>query len=294
MIINLSQLRQQVRALMKANMPQALMVTLVASIPSLLLQMAMTMSQAPLMTALQEYMYTPMSERNAAVMFENFLSGLSQSARVLWILAPLSFLLLPFLTIGWSYFSLRMVRGMSCQVTDVFARVNCFFKAILLQILLFLVILLWSLPGLAIMWGGALLAMWQKNVNMLSIFYFIGMVVTTVMMIRAYLRYGLSSIRMADHPEEKPLQCLKWSGRVMKKMGMGLFMLLIPFLIFTLLGDLLTSLLSGVFVLAIVVSLALSLFISCYMRAVICRFYDVMREMDEKIQRQQKENAAAT
>ena len=275
MIVNLSALRKRAKQVLKGNLPFALMVTLIASMPALLSQIALNLSLGPVTEAMNRYLTSARSDADAGKILTDMVAGLSGQAKTMWILVAVSFLLLPFLNVGRAYYHLRLVRGMSAEVTDVFARIGCFFKAIAMQVMMLGMMIVWSLPGMALMLGSVVLALWRNSLTWMTALYPVGFGVSMVMMIHAYFKYSMAGIRMADQPHIGPVAALRWSRKTMKGLTQGLFMLLIVFFVYTLAAELASTLVEGIStVFSIVVALALSLLISCYFQSVLCVFYE--------------------
>ena len=151
------ELKQKARDAMKAYLPFALLVTLLASIPSLMLQMAASFSGNSIINAVLQYQYADFSVNVIRKIISAAAQNMSPAARTLWMVIPFLYLAFPFLDIGRNYFTLRILRGAQADAMDLFARVRCFFKAILLQIMMSVKMILWGLPGFAVMVLGAVL-----------------------------------------------------------------------------------------------------------------------------------------
>ena len=267
------------------DMPSALLITLLATLPSLCLQIAMNMTLDPLMRIIEQFRFAEMTVPALSRMFRALIQNLTPTARGLWLMIPVLFLLLPFLSLGRHWFTLRILRGMEGNWTDVFGRLGCFVKAIGLHVLLILLIVLWGMPGLMIMLLGAYIAISNGNLNAFTSLYSIGMVVSVVLMVRASLTYELSDIEMADEPEKSILTCLRNSRERMNGLKFMLLMLVVSFLGYILLTELLTSFLGQIsYVVAMAVSIALSLVISAYMETAVCAFYEQVKFIRKNVE----------
>ncbi|MBQ6528247.1 MAG: DUF975 family protein [Clostridia bacterium] len=270
-----SELKMRAREAMKAYLPFALLVTLLASVPSLVMQMAASFSGNSIINAILQYQYADLSVNVIRRIISAAAQGMTPMVRAMWCAVPFLYLAFPFLNIGRMYFTLRMLRGAQADVSDLFARVSCFFKAIALEIMVFVKMILWSLPGFAVMLLGALLLTQGAGSGVFTFLYTMGMALMAVLVIRANLHYALAPIIMADIPEKGPVVCLRESIGMMRKCTMQLFSLIMTFVLYILLADLVVSMLSGMsYALALMVNLLLNILITCYMTTTVCAYYE--------------------
>ena len=82
--------------------------------------------------AVLQYQYADFSVNVIRKIISAAAQNMSPAARTLWMVIPFLYLAFPFLDIGRNYFTLRILRGAQADAMDLFARVRCFFKAILL------------------------------------------------------------------------------------------------------------------------------------------------------------------
>ena len=270
------ELRLKARNAMKAYLPFALLVTLLASIPSLVLQMAASFSGNSIINAVMQYQYADFSVSVLRKIIAAASQNMSPFVRTLWVMLPFLYLAFPFLDIGRNYFTLRILRGAQADTMDLFARVGCFFKAILLQILMTVKMILWGLPGFAVMVLGAVIFMTGKaNVSVFTLMYSMGFAMMMALMIRANLHYLLAPILMADIPEKSAWGCLKESIGMMRRRVMQLLSVIVSFILYMLLVDLVVNLFAGIsYGLALTINLLLNLLITCYMRTTVCAYYE--------------------
>lgn len=278
------ELRQKARDAMKAYLPFTLLVTLLASIPSLMLQMAASFSGNSIINAVLQYQYADFSVNVIRKIISAAAQNMSPAARTLWMVIPFLYLAFPFLDIGRNYFTLRILRGAQADAMDLFARVRCFFKAILLQIMMSVKMILWGLPGFAVMVLGAVLFITGKgSTSGFTFMYSMGLALMMALMIRANLHYALAPILMADIPEKSAWSCLKESIAMMRRRVMQLLSVIVSFVLYMLLVDLVVNLFAGIsYPVALIVNLLLNLLITCYMRTTVCAYYEERMKENRK------------
>ena len=190
-----------------------------------------------------------------------------------------AWLLTPCLTLGMYCWMLNRLRGQADQpVSTVFCRARLFFKAIGLQLLIILKVLLWMLPGIAVS-VYLLLPVYQSgdvSVQLAALQRSYNMTLPVLLLIAvpgvmAALRYSLSEYIMADEPQTRILTCIRHSKELMKDKKKDLFFLLVGFLLWYMLELLISSMLSGV--LGLVFQMLAGLAISVYMSCSIAVFY---------------------
>ena len=184
----------------------------------------------------------------------------------------LAWLITPCLTLGMYRWLMNRVRGLEDPVSTVLCRMNLFFRAIGLQLLIILKVLLWMLPGIAVS-VYLLLPVYQSgdiSVQLAALQRSYNMTLPVTLLIAvpgvmAALRYALSEFIMADEPQTRILACIRRSKELMKDKKKDLFFLLIVFLLWYLLEMMISSLLSGVvgLVFQMLAGLALSVYMSC-------------------------------
>lgn len=277
-----AELRQRARVAMKAYLPFAMLVTLLASIPSLVFQMAASFSGNSIINAILQYQYADFSLNVIRKIVNAASQTMTPAVRTMWCLVPVLYLMFPFLNIGRNYFTLRILRGAEAGVSDLFARVRCFFKAILLEIMTTVKMILWGLPGFAVMLLGAiLLVQGVGGTGGFTFVYSIGLALMVGLMVRANLHYALAPILLADIPEKSAWSCLKESIGMMKQRVMQLFSVILTFILYLLLLELVVNMFVAIsYPVALIVNLILNLLITCYMRTTVCAYYEA--RMQEK------------
>ena len=257
-----------------------LLVCLIASLPSLLSQLltmglqnetlrlslawqAGTLSENALFLRVQQLLTSPEMIRNYLIML------------VLWLVTPV-------LDLGWRAYVLKLLRGEEAGLADVLSRAGIFLRAVGHTILLALYVVLWMLPGTLC----TSLAVWftaQGNQALAGLFSLASSVLTIWLGLRAALRVSLSACRLADRPESRAREALRWSRTAMARPPRSLQMLSM-ILLFILL-DAVVGWMAAVLPLpdavSIILSMIASLVISVWMTSSVCAFYENMRELEE-------------
>lgn len=275
-----AELRRRAREAIWGRLPNVLLVALFAAVPSLVFQMALMLSSNSLIRAFQMYQQAEMSPQVLRRIMQAAAHDMGSFALLLWQLLPVLFLMLPFLSIGQNYAYLRLLRQEEMEVRDVFARVSCFFKAIFLEILVLIRMILWGIPGFLVMVLGGVFFIRSRDLNMFSMVYTFGTALMFFLAYRANLRYSLASIVMADKPENSALTCLRESIRLMNGRLMQLFSVVITFVLYLLLEELAVNMVASLsYVLGLTVNVVLGLFIQAWRQTSVCAYYlERMRE----------------
>lgn len=190
----------------------------------------------------------------------------------------LAMLITPCLSLGMYKWLMDLLHGQEQPVNAVFSRMRLFLKAIGLQLLIILKVILWTLPGLAVM----IIVMLpvfragssQAQLDAMSAIQgmsFLPMLLMIVPGVIAALRYALSEYIMAEKPESRIRFCVNRSKELMKDQKKNLFFLLTSFLLWYLLELVIASFLSGV--LSLVFQMLASLVLSVYITCSLCVFY---------------------
>lgn len=224
------ELKFKARAALRDNWQIALMVALIASLPSLASQVVAIMTQSGTVQTLNSLMST--MQQNATVNDVMLLleeSGITAGKYMPSVLVGIvSALLSPFLTLGMLNYFFKLLRSEEdALIGTVFSRKDCFFKAIGLNLMIFLRILLWMLPGWALSLLGAVIMVFEANIGVLVMIAAMGVMLAG--MIRAMYRYRLSSYVLADAPETGINAAIRRSKEIMKGRKMELFSLEVSF-----------------------------------------------------------------
>ena len=271
----LSVMRTRARDALRLHFILALVATLLASLPSLLLQAAVIFSQDSFLHVPQQYQYAQMTDEVFLRVLRGTVSYLPSNVRLLWQLLPVSYLILPFLNLGRLYLMLRMIRGLTVTAGDLFARACCFLKAIVLQVIISVKVLLWGLPGFAVMVLSVFVLQWTQSLDAFTFLYMAGLAVMIVLMIHASLSYAMAPLRMADQKERGPVECLRTSKQWMRGRTRELFAVIAFFFLYMLLNEIVSSLAANISdLLGTVVSLILSLIVNAYLQMTVCVWYE--------------------
>ena len=272
---------------MQKNLPYVLLVTLLATLPSILFQLCVNLSQTSVLHAFVQYQYAEFSLQVIRRILTTAAQLMNPVVRYLWCIVPVLYLALPFLNIGRMYFTLRLLRGAEATPADLLARTGCLLKALWLQILTFLKVLLWGIPGFAVMLLGSFALVWGASEGVFTFIYFLGLALMVVLGMRANLHYMLAPIFMADVPEKSAWTCLKDSVDMMRRHVLQLFSLVLSFFLWIFLADIVVNLVASLsYGLAMLVNVAANVFITAYMNTTVCAYYE------ERLREKQQAEAA--
>ena len=273
--------RLKARTALKGHWQWALLVALIVNLPTLLMQGFSAVTGNDLLPRLQSVAVT--ASRDGVMSQSLLVKELNDilNSTAFWTIRGLEILALlitPCLALGMYKWLMDLLRGQENPVSAVFCRVKLFFRAIGLQLLIILKVLLWMLPGIAVMVAlmiplfrtgnaQAQLEALQRSYNM-TLPVMLLMIVPGAM---AALRYALSEYIMAEEPGTKILECIRRSKELMKNQKKNLFFLVFSFLLWYLLEILIASLLSGV--LSLVFQMFAGLALNVYMACSVAAFY---------------------
>ena len=276
--------RRRARAAMKPIMPLLLVVAMIASLPSLIGQTVTLLTGADPNAMLAEYYtqerMTAITSGDAAAVqaaSQEIMDGVTaffqEKAPFMVITTLITWLLSPVLTLGFNHTLIKTLRREEVAVTTVFARLPLFFKAIGLNLMIFLRLVLWMLPGMALSMFGAVVTLLEPSIG--GLLMLAAMAVMFVLMIRAMYSYSLGTYIMADVPETGINASIRRSKEVMKGRRMELFGLEFSFLGWRLLLSTGQSMLLGLFggVLGMTLGMFASLFLQTYLSMAETAFY---------------------
>ena len=273
--------RRKALAALKGHWQPALLVALVVNLPTLLMQGFSAFTGNDVFARLQDFIVS--SSRDGVMSQEALLGEINAllASTSFWTVRGLEILALlvtPCLALGMYKWLMDLLRGQEQPVTVVFCRMRLFFRAIGLQLLIILKVLLWMLPGIAAMTavllplaGAATQAAQLEILTRAQGFSFPLMLLMIVPGVMAALRYALSEYIMADKPESGILISIRRSKELMKDQKKNLFLLMLSFLLWYLLELLIASFLSGV--LSLLFQMLAGLAINVYMTASVSAFY---------------------
>ena len=144
--------RKKAREALKGHWQTALLIALVVNLPTLLMQGISAVTGNDVTARLETLILT--ASRDGILTEQLLLDEINAilNSTAFWTirgLELLAWLITPCLTLGMYKWVLNRLQGQEDPVTTVFCRVRLFFKAIGLQLLIILKILLWMLPGIA-------------------------------------------------------------------------------------------------------------------------------------------------
>ena len=290
--------RKKALAALKGHWQTALLIALVVNLPTLLMQGFSIFTGNDVLDRFEAII---VSASRDGILSEQLLLD---EARVLlsstsfWVIRGLeavAWLITPCLSLGMYVWLLNRLRGVPEEpVNTVFCRTKYFFKAIGLQLMIILKVLLWMLPGLAVL-AFVMRPLYsvttQEQLNA-AVRSFYGMLFPVILLIAvpaaiAALRYALAEYMMADRPESKIMQCIRRSKELMQERKKQLFFLLASFILWYLLMLLVSSMLAGI--LSLVFQMLAGLALSVYMYCSVSAFYLYVEEADRRHEDPEKE-----
>ena len=288
--------RRRAREAMKPLMPILLIVALIAALPSLISDTVTLLADANpnalltdfsdrLMQIMEDAGMTQAEVVGEVVVDEAQLARDILSAQDDYMTSLVSFvqekgpLILglevmvlvasPVLTMGLINALLHALRKKEFTPAIALSRVRYILKALGLELLMALKLLLWMLPGTALMIAAIFLPETLMTIAMLA-----GLVAMIVMGVMASYRYALAVVVMADEPILRIRECIRRSCGVMKHRKVELFSLEVSFLGWHLLLYFVQSLLLGFgVVIGLTLGMFASLFLTVYTNCATVAFY---------------------
>lgn len=273
--------RRKALAALKGHWQPALLVALIVNLPTMLMQGFSIFTGNDPMDRLSAFIVS--SSRDGVISQQALLQEINTllASTTFWVirgLELLAMLVTPCLALGMYKWLMDLLHGQEQPVNTVFNRMRLFLKAIGLQLLIILKILLWALPGLAVLIVVMLPVLQagssQAQLDALTAVQtttFLPMLLMIIPGVIAALRYALSEYIMAEKPESKIHFCVSRSKELMKDQKKNLFFLLTSFLLWYLLELLIASFLTGV--LSLVFQMFAGLVLSVYMTCSVSVFY---------------------
>ena len=295
-IVPAFEFRRRAREAMKAFMPILLVVALIATLPSLVNDVVTTATQASpatLMNTLSDRLMQVMEkygvneaqitgeivideaqlQADTAAVYELYLQEmtvfLKEKGPIILALSLMVLIVSPVLTLGMLNALLHALRRQEFTAAIVLSRMQYFFKALGLELLMVLKLFLWMLPGTALMIVAMFLPETLTVVGMLA--GFAAMLIPGVM---AGYRYAMSTFVLADVPQTRIRECIRRSCEVMRHRKMELFSLEISFIGWGLLLSYLQMMLNSFGpVIGIALGMFASLFLTVYTHCAQAAFY---------------------
>lgn len=233
-IIPAFEFRRRAREAMLPVMSILVVVTLIAMLPSLVSNIVTAVTDSDPSAAMvdlytEENLTAMLSDDPAVVeavadqMTTKMSSFFAEKWPFMALTALVTMLLGPVLTLGYNHTLLKTLRREEITYTTVLVRLPLFLKAIGLNLMIFLRVFLWMLPGWALSLLGAVIMVFEANIGILVMVA--AMVLMFVLMIRAMYRYRLATFVMADAPETGVNAAIRRSKEIMKGRKMELFSL---------------------------------------------------------------------
>lgn len=199
-----------------------------------------------------------------------------------------AWVLTAFLSTSRTASELKLIQGQEISPMDVFSRGGIWLKAIGHRLYLILRVLLWTLPGIAVMILGEFLAARTAlqgaagdglMLQFAAMLVLQGMAGMFFLSGWAYLRYAVSGIILADKPETGVLESVRLSKVYMKGRMGRMVLLALFFAAMELVANYFASMLLQLnTLLGLTVDMALSLMLLLYYDTTLCVFYLVGRE----------------
>lgn len=273
-------LRRVARMALKPQLPIALVIALLATLPSLFVSVFGMVTGADPQIYLSEMINDNHSALNAALQ-SGAIGELAAELERYALNEGLLFLLLNIaaglvasvISLGLLHALQQLLRGKEISAGMAFSRLGVWHKAVGVSVLTALRIVLWGLPGFALLLGGSFLMLDEATVAIGSSLSYVGTMLCTILTIRANYSYILSSYVLADKPETGVLACVRTSCQRMKGRRMQLFALEISFLIWTWASTMLGGLIGGV--IGSTIGMALQLLVLVYQKTAVSAFYMV-------------------
>ena len=279
--------RSKARDALKGHWQTALLIALIVNLPTLLAQGITVFTGNDPMDRFQAVVIQASRD---GIMTQSLLTGEISAwlhSSGFWMTTGLNlfaWLITPCLALGMYKWLMDLLRKQpeTDAVTGAFCRIRLFFRAIGLQLLIILKILLWTLPGLALLIV-LMLPLYRagtaeaansamQTVNLFTLPVVLAMAVPGVL---AALRYAMAEFILADNPEARVTECIRRSKEHMRELKKMLFMLLFSFLLWYLLQLLVASFLSGMGsgILSLLFQMLTGLALNIYMSGSEAAFY---------------------
>ena len=283
-------IKAKARAVLQQHWQTALLIALIVNLPTLVVQGLSRFTNNDLTQRLEDLLI--LATGNTEVMNtlpERTGALLSESGILVMLgLGLLAWLVTPALALGMNHWTLDRIRGAEEPVSTVFSRLGIFFKSIGLRLLISLKVLLWMLPGIAVIVLSMVLLLRAdvssqeaivSAANTSLMLIWAGMIAMLVLGVMGYLYYAQADFILADEPEERVLSCTRRSKEMMTGRRSQLLGLLLSFALWYLLvifGSSAIAVMAGD-VIGIMLQMLGSLFLSVYMLASEGIFYEALR-----------------
>lgn len=283
-------LKAKARAVLQQHWQTALLIALIVNLPTLLVQGISAFTNNDVMYRLETLIIDASRSTEAMNALPDAVVTMLTETGILVMLALglLAWLVTPALSLGMNHWTLDRIRGAEEPVSTVFSRLGIFLKGVGLRLLILLRVLLWMLPGLAVM-VLAMVLLFRADITsqeaMLSaantsvMLIWAGIIAMLVLGVMGYLHYALADLILADEPEEKVISCTRRSRELMTGRRGQLLALLLSFILWYFLIMFASSFIAGIAgdVIGLLLQMLGSLFLSVYMLATEGVFYEALR-----------------
>ena len=283
-------IKAKARAVLQQHWQTALLIALIVNLPTLLVQGISAFTNNDVMYRLETLIIDASRSTEAMNALPDAVVTMLTETGILVMLALglLAWLVTPALSLGMNHWTLDRIRGAEEPVSTVFSRLGIFLKGVGLRLLILLRVLLWMLPGLAVM-VLAMVLLFRADITsqeaMLSaantsvMLIWAGIIAMLVLGVMGYLHYALADLILADEPEEKVISCTRRSRELMTGRRGQLLALLLSFILWYFLIMFASSFIAGIAgdVIGLLLQMLGSLFLSVYMLATEGVFYEALR-----------------
>ncbi len=264
--------RIRAKGVLKGNWAIALLAALIASVPSLLMQIVSTRVFGNWYEKLIRAYYT------AGTAFETEAQQLGlqlrEAAPLLVGTLLIAIVLTPVLHVGQRHYTLGLLRGEEPDVTAVFRRLPILLKALGQAALILVRCLIWAIPGVALTVGLALIPSIPQALA--TPLVWLTTLLILVPVLREYLSCAMAPWILADDPAQGVFASVRRSREVMNGKRMQLLSLFLSFYWMLFMLNLALNLFLGALpvVISMTVGMAAELAVNVYMLTAVGSFYE--------------------
>ena len=283
--------KAKAREALRNHWQTALLIALIVSLPSLLVQGLAAFTGNDLLSRMEQLLIDASVSAAAMDALPDTARAVLSEPGILMMtgLSLLAWIVTPVLALGMNHWVLDRIRGAEEPVSAVFSRVRLFLKSVGLRLFIALKVLLWMLPGIAVCLlavipltradlssSSSMLSAAQTSIYMM----YGGMAVMLVLGVMGYLYYAVADFILADEPEERVVTCTRRSKMLMKGRRGALLSLMLSFLLWYILVIFVTAMIETMAgtVIALMLQMLGNLFISAYMLTSEGVFYEALRK----------------
>ena len=294
-------LKMKAKQALKGNWQTALLVCFIASLPGIAGQVLSIITGGDLATRIMNGMMQTVDELNAGMipanldqyLIDTMMAQFDQMFILSAVVSLVMAVITPALMLGLYKHLFSLLRGQGGEMKDAFSRMHLFFKAIGLQLLIWVKVFLWALPGAALMFGGSWISAEvlshmdgvtvETVMNVVSLLTNASYVAMLVPVVMATFRYAMAPYHLADCPDERLRDCIDESKTIMKHRKAALFMLQFSFIGWHFLISVIDMFLQSTFgfVIGQTANMFMSLALTLYIEATVCCFYLVAKNPEQ-------------